>query len=65
MPRSAIAGAILVLALVALAIVGPFVTRSPTDPDLDGGLSALGAPLPPGDARLLGTDPLGRDPSRG
>lgn len=58
--RLAIAGAI-AAALVAIALVGPLLTADPLARDIDGGLTELGAPLPPSWSALLGTDPLGRD----
>lgn len=51
----------IVLALVALAIVGPWLAADPAARDLDAGLTADGAPLGPSAAHWLGTDPLGRD----
>lgn len=55
-------GAVLVTALTLLAIVGPhLVSHDPIVADVDQGLSALGAPLPPSSHALLGTDQLGRD----
>ena len=50
-----------IIALVAIAIVGPLLTKDPLRGDLDAGVSAIGAPLPPSAAAPLGTDPLGRD----
>jgi len=59
--RLAIGGVIVSLALISVAIVGPFVV--PHDPiaQFDSGLSDVGAPLPPNAHFLLGTDTLGRD----
>ena len=60
--RGAVVGAVLVLSLIALALLGPLLaTHSPTAGDVEHGLTALGAPLPPSPTALLGTDPLGRD----
>jgi peptide/nickel transport system permease protein len=59
--RSAVAGATLVLLLVGIAIAGPLLAGDPFRPDIDRGLSALGAPLPPSGTYVLGTDSLGRD----
>ncbi|HUJ62628.1 MAG TPA: ABC transporter permease [Kofleriaceae bacterium] len=60
--RGAMIGGILVLGLVALATIGPRAARhDPTACDIDRGLSAAGAPLPPSGDALLGTDELGRD----
>ena len=57
----ALAGGVLLVLLVGLAAVGPHLTRDPIARDIEHGLSAMGAPLPPGDGALLGTDQLGRD----
>lgn len=59
--RSAVAGAGLVMLLVAIALVGPAIAGDPFRPDIDRGLSALGAPLGPSGSAWLGTDALGRD----
>ena len=60
--RGAVVGAILVLVLVGIAVIGPhLVAKSPTARDIDQGLSAMGAPLGPSADALLGTDTLGRD----
>ena len=59
--RGAVLGAALVMVLVAVALVGPRVARDPYALDIDHGLSAHGAPLPPSSDALLGTDHLGRD----
>jgi ABC-type dipeptide/oligopeptide/nickel transport system permease subunit len=56
--RGAVVGAVLVILLVALAV---WPHGDPVKPDLDHGLTALGAPLPPSAHALLGTDQLGRD----
>ncbi|HEU0029080.1 MAG TPA: ABC transporter permease [Kofleriaceae bacterium] len=57
--RGAIVGAVVVLAIVVLAIVQP--GADPYAIDVDHGLTALGAPLPPSAHAPLGTDALGRD----
>jgi peptide/nickel transport system permease protein len=59
--RLAMAGLVVVLALIALAVAGPLI--APHDPILqfDSGLSDQGAPLPPNSHFLLGTDTVGRD----
>ena len=55
-------GLALVVALVALAVLAPVLSsKDPLTSDVDRGLSALGAPLPPSSAAPLGTDALGRD----
>lgn len=59
--RGAVVGAILVVLLVGLAVIGPWFTQDPIARDIDHGLSAMGAPLGPSADALLGTDPLGRD----
>lgn len=56
-----LAGAILVFAMVALAILGPRYTVDPLAQDIDHGLSKTGAPLAPSCGHWLGTDELGRD----
>src|SRR5690242_16077728 len=56
--RGAVAGAVLVMVLLVL-VVWPH--GDPVKPDIDHGLTALGAPLPPSSHALLGTDALGRD----
>jgi ABC-type dipeptide/oligopeptide/nickel transport system permease subunit len=60
LPRRALIGAGLVGALVVLALLAPWLA-DPVRLDLDHGVSALGAPLPPSWAAPLGTDDLGRD----
>ncbi|SNB71576.1 peptide/nickel transport system permease protein [Arboricoccus pini] len=57
----AMAGLIMVLLVVTLAILAPWV--APYDPDDQrfDGLTVEGAPLPPGGPFLMGTDTLGRD----
>lgn len=60
--RGAVVGAVLVAALVAIAIFAPLLSgKDPLASDIDHGLSALGAPLPPSGDAVLGTDQLGRD----
>lgn len=63
-PRSgtAIAGAIVLSALVAIAIFGrQLSSHDPLARDIDHGLTHIGMPLPPSAAMPLGTDQLGRD----
>ena len=55
--RGAVVGAAMVVALIIFALLPH---GDPLAPHIDRGLSALGAPLPPGHG-LLGTDHLGRD----
>jgi peptide/nickel transport system permease protein len=60
--RSAAIGAAIVLALVGIAVIGPWVSsHDPLAANVEHGLSDMGAPLPPSAATLLGTDQLGRD----
>lgn len=58
---TALFGLIVVVAVITLAAAAPWI--APFDPDnqMFEGLSLEGAPLPPGDQFLLGTDTLGRD----
>lgn len=56
--RGALAGAVIVVFLVGIAIVQP---GDPTALDIEHGLSELGAPLPPSADAPFGTDHLGRD----
>ncbi len=59
--RGAVVGGAMVLAVIALALLGPWITGDPLKPDIDGGLTALGAPLPPRAGAWLGSDQVGRD----
>jgi len=59
--RAAIAGLIVTAIVLGFAVAGPLLAGDPQAQDIDGGLSALGAPLPPHAGSLLGTDSLGRD----
>jgi ABC-type dipeptide/oligopeptide/nickel transport system permease subunit len=59
--RSAVVGLAIVLALLALALLAPWLTGDPAAQDIDHGLSPRGAPLPPHAGAPLGTDALGRD----
>ena len=60
--RGALIGAMLVLVMVALAVLAPVLSaKDPLVSDVEHGLSAMGAPLPPSSEALLGTDELGRD----
>jgi peptide/nickel transport system permease protein/oligopeptide transport system permease protein len=60
--RSAAVGALIVVGLVAVAVLGPELSaKDPLTSDVEHGLSAMGAPLPPSGAAILGTDQLGRD----
>lgn len=55
------AGILALLALLALAWIVPAVRPDPNVVDVEHGLSAQGAPLPPSLTSPLGTDDLGRD----
>jgi ABC-type dipeptide/oligopeptide/nickel transport system permease subunit len=60
--RGAVVGALVVVGLVALAVLGPALSANdPLASDVEHGLSAMGAPLPPSGTAILGTDQLGRD----
>lgn len=59
--RAAVAGAIVIVLLVAIALLAPWLTKDPLAHDIENGLSRLGAPLSPSGDALLGTDQLGRD----
>ncbi len=58
MRGTAIVGAVLAVGLLLLAVLPH---RDPLAPDIDHGLTAMGAPLPPSAHAILGTDDLGRD----
>lgn len=59
--KVALVGAVIVLAFVLVSAFAPLL--APFDPNnqFNDGLTAMGAPLPPGHPYLLGTDDLGRD----
>jgi peptide/nickel transport system permease protein len=60
--RGAMVGAAVAVTLVALAVLAPVLSANdPLASDVDHGLTALGAPLPPSADAVLGTDQLGRD----
>jgi peptide/nickel transport system permease protein len=60
--RGALIGGALVIAIVAIAVLAPVLSsKDPLVGDIEHGLSALGAPLPPSHDAVLGTDQLGRD----
>jgi peptide/nickel transport system permease protein len=60
--RGALVGAVIVAALVMIALLAPVLTaKNPMASNVEHGLSALGAPLPPSADAVLGTDQLGRD----
>ncbi len=60
--RGAVIGAVLVCALLGLVLLRPWIAdHDPLARNIDHGLSAMGAPLPPSADAPLGTDHLGRD----
>lgn len=59
--RGAVVGAGLVVLMLLCAVGGPLLASDPVVRDVDGGLSSMGAPLPPSSHSWLGTDHLGRD----
>jgi peptide/nickel transport system permease protein len=60
--RGALVGAVIVISLVTIAVLAPLLSaKDALASDIDHGLSALGAPLPPSSDAVLGTDQLGRD----
>jgi len=57
-----VVGAVLVALLVMFAVLGPALSsKDPLASDVEHGLDAIGAPLPPSADAPLGTDQLGRD----
>ena len=60
--RGALVGAVLVVLVFSLALLAPvFAPHDPLQPFYETGLTAQGAPVPPGGEFLLGTDRLARD----
>jgi ABC-type dipeptide/oligopeptide/nickel transport system permease subunit len=59
--KSAVAGAVIALIILGLAIFAPLLAGDPDRQDIDRGLSEMGAPMGPRDGAPLGTDSLGRD----
>lgn len=57
----ALVGLVLILATVLAAILAPWLAPFGRDEQLFEGLTLEGAPMPPGEPFLLGTDLLGRD----
>jgi hypothetical protein len=59
--KSVAVSLVVIVTVVCLAVLAPWV--APHDPNMQyfGGLTMEGAPLPPNDKFLLGTDLLGRD----
>ncbi|RTM09756.1 MAG: ABC transporter permease [Hyphomicrobiales bacterium] len=58
---SALFGLIVVVIVLLAAIFAPWIAHFSPDDQLTDGLSLEGAPLPPGNGHLFGTDTLGRD----
>ncbi len=54
-------GLIMALAIVAVALLAPWIAGDPAAQDIDGGLTVRGAPMGPHAGAPLGTDTLGRD----
>ena len=59
--KLAVFGIAVIAVIVAMALLAPVITPFSPDAQLFEGLTLEGAPLPPGEAFLLGTDLLGRD----
>jgi len=59
--RAAVAGAIICLLLVMVALLAPLLAPHPPDLGYGEGLSERGGPVAPNRTFLLGTDSLGRD----
>ncbi|MGE0870809.1 MAG: ABC transporter permease [Kofleriaceae bacterium] len=60
--RSAMVGALLVIGLVVMSLLGVAPPHDPLVPDIQHGLTEIGAPLPPlSGTAVLGTDHFGRD----
>ncbi|ANH03138.1 MULTISPECIES: ABC transporter permease [Shinella] len=58
---AAVFGLVIVLAVVIAAIAAPWLAPYAPDNQMFEGLTLEGAPMPPGEDFLLGTDTLGRD----
>ncbi|MDR6634612.1 peptide/nickel transport system permease protein [Phyllobacterium sp. 1468] len=58
---SALFGLIVVVVVVVMAIAAPLIAPYSPDNQMFDGLTLEGAPMPPSDQFLLGTDTLGRD----
>ncbi|MGD9481233.1 UNVERIFIED_ORG: ABC transporter permease (plasmid) [Roseateles sp. XES5] len=58
---AAVFGLVIVLAVVVAAIAAPWLAPYAPDNQMFDGLTLEGAPMPPGEQFVLGTDTLGRD----
>ena len=58
---AAVFGLVIVLAVVVAAIAAPWLAPFAPDNQMFDGLTLEGAPIPPGEQFMLGTDTLGRD----
>lgn len=58
---SALFGLLIVVAVVVLALAAPLIAPFNPDEQMFDGLTLEGAPMPPGNQFMLGTDTLGRD----
>ncbi len=58
---AAVFGLVIVLAVVVAAIAAPWLAPYAPDNQMFDGLTLEGAPMPPGEQFVLGTDALGRD----
>jgi peptide/nickel transport system permease protein len=59
--KLAVFGLAVIAVIVVMAVLAPSITPYAPDDQLFEGLTLEGAPLPPGEAFVLGTDLLGRD----
>ena len=59
--KLAVFGLAIIAVIVVMAVLAPTITPYAPDDQLFEGLTLEGAPLPPGEAFVLGTDLLGRD----
>jgi peptide/nickel transport system permease protein len=57
----ALAGMVIAIAFVVVALAAPLIAPYPPQQMIDGGITADGAPLPPNERFWFGTDLLGRD----
>ncbi|MCB9591247.1 MAG: ABC transporter permease [Sandaracinaceae bacterium] len=59
--RGAVAGGVLVIAVMTVGFVGPMLAPHPPDDIFDAGLTEDGTPVGPNDLFVLGADNIGRD----